>query len=253
MFKSILPTKKISDSDFTIVTPLGDSAANGKENLPHPLSAPHANGKASIKSSKPMLSDKYKGKKIETRLEGEGMEQAFDRLLVSGVFLVIISRRANRSQDDLQIPSSLRPKLYGMEATVKEAMLKSSHQIVPPSATLEHPSTPPPPIRSIRRVQSGGSLNLESPRSQHLSEENYQTASRAAFGNLQHARGSSVDLFRPKSRNATSSEGTSRKREKSRGMTPVQYVSMLTGTSSLELDLEPVKKLRLMLRNEAAR
>jgi hypothetical protein len=36
-------------------------------------------------------------------------------------------------------------------------------------------------------------------------------------------------------------------------LSPVQFVSVLTGKSSLELEVEVVKKLCLLLRNEAAR
>ncbi|KAI0322116.1 armadillo-type protein [Amylostereum chailletii] len=248
MFKSILPGKRLSPAEFTMVTPLGDTAVNGKENLPHPA-APSSlgpQGKPASKPSKPMFSDKYRGKKpSDVQTDSAGMNQAFDRLL-----------------DDLQIPSSLRPKLYGMETTVKEAMLKSSHTLVmPTSAGLERPQTPPQPQFShgLRRVQSGSSLSIESPRPQKVSDNFYQTSSRAAFGDLQHARGSSVDLFRPKSRsqtNAMLAEGVAAGKAKDKGvaknLSPVQFVSTLTSTSSTELAVEPVKKLRLMLRNESA-
>jgi hypothetical protein len=36
-------------------------------------------------------------------------------------------------------------------------------------------------------------------------------------------------------------------------LSPLQFVSLLTGKSSLELEVDVVKKLRLLLRNEAAR
>jgi hypothetical protein len=36
-------------------------------------------------------------------------------------------------------------------------------------------------------------------------------------------------------------------------LSPLQFVSLLTGKSSLELEVDVVKKLRLLLRNEVAR
>jgi hypothetical protein len=182
------------------------------------------------------------------------------------------------AQDDLQIPSTLRPKLAGMESSVKAAMLKSSHVLGPAA-------TPPAPARGLRRVQSGSSLNLESsphhkgtgavpdhhhhntptkatssratPPGAHVGPRNATTAAAAA----QHSRGKSVDVVvspgRPKSRSGSAAApdlGTnSALGARGKVFSPVQFVSVLTGKSSLELEVDVVKKLVLLLRNEAAR
>jgi hypothetical protein len=67
---------------------------------------------------------------------------------------------------------------------------------------------------------------------------------------------------RPKSRTGFSASGggapdlgTTAAATAARGkaFSPVQFVSLLTGKSSVELEVDVVKKLRLLLRNEAAR
>jgi len=96
MFKGILPSKRASP-DFTMVTPLGDSAVNGKENHPDPTQIPlpttkpvkpTANKTKTFTMRKP---PQTKGKDSEQALDGAGMEQAFDRLLVS-VWSVLIEQ-----------------------------------------------------------------------------------------------------------------------------------------------------------------
>jgi hypothetical protein len=158
-----------------------------------------------------------------------------------------------------------------MESSVKTAMLKSSHVL----------DTPPAPARGLRRVQSGSSLNLESSphksadlvpdphqRRQHhhpATPPSAQVGSRdATTAAAQHSRGVSVDVVvpprRPKSRNGFSAYGaspdlgaTSATASRGKVFSPVQFVSLLTGKSSLELEVDVVKKLVLLLRNEAAR
>ena len=172
------------------------------------------------------------------------------------------------SQDDLQIPSTLRPKLASMESSVKAAMLKSSHVL----------DTPPAPARGLRRVQSGSSLessphkgaDLVPDPHQHRHHRHPATPPGAQVGSCdatttaaQHSRGVSVDVVsprRPKSRTGFSAPGappdlgaTSAIAPRGKVFSPVQFVSLLTGKSSLELEVDVVKKLVLLLRNEAAR
>src|ERR1700678_3770435 len=62
-------------------------------------------------------------------------------------------------QDDLQIPSSLRPKLYGMDASVKAAMIKSSQTMaISPVIGHSEPITPRA-SKSLRRAHSTESLS----------------------------------------------------------------------------------------------
>jgi hypothetical protein len=174
-------------------------------------------------------------------------------------------------QDDLQIPSTLRPKLAGMESSVKAAMLKSSHVLTPAA-------TPPASARGLRRVQSGSSLNLESSPhhksagaapDHHKATPSRATPSGARVGPrdattvaaAQHSRGKSVDVVvspgRPKSRSGSGAApdlgASTALGSRGKVFSPVQFVSLLTGKSSLELEVDVVKKLVLLLRNETAR
>lgn len=72
MFKSILPSKKVPDAEFFMVTPQVDSS---KENYPAWGSAPNT---AKTRADKPK-----KSKSKDTSFEPVAMEEAFDKLLVS--------------------------------------------------------------------------------------------------------------------------------------------------------------------------
>ena len=73
MLKSILPSRKIPDADFTMVTAApADEVANGKENYPAVTS-----NFSRLRGDK---SKKSKGKEVN---QGIHMEAAFDKLLVS--------------------------------------------------------------------------------------------------------------------------------------------------------------------------
>ncbi|KAG6334491.1 hypothetical protein ID866_4602 [Astraeus odoratus] len=261
MFKGILPSKRISSSEFTMLTSLGD-ISNGKENLPtesanavqtaKPSKAPPSKGKHD--KSKPSKSSR------ETVVAPQAMNQAFDKLL-----------------DELQIPSTLRPKLANMDATVKAAMLKSSHVLTtnpPPSgATTTRPSTPRT-VRKARSIESivspsshtpisglvrdgqprrgglwGNALAGKSTADLHASEVPEKT----------HGRGMSFDTPRTFSRSQTPAVipgdlMTNKAKDKAFGrtITPVKFCSLLFSSSSTMLDIDVVKKLRLMLRNESA-
>lgn len=83
-----------------------------------------------------------------------------------------------------------------------------------------------------------------------------------------HGRGMSIDTSRLFSRSqvqlplstsqvdlATSNQfrhGKDRNTASGKSISPTKFVSILTGSSSLELDVELIKKLRLLLRNESA-
>ena len=153
-----------------------------------------------------------------------------------------------------------------MEPSVKAAMLKSSHVLAPAAGT------EPAAARGLRRVQSGSSLNLESPSHKdaaavpgqphhhHRPAKSTSAQDAAAAASPQHSRGLSVDIVspprRPKSRSGFAASATAADLNgaaRGKVFSPVQFVSLLTGKSSLELEVDIVKKLRLMLRNEAAR
>ncbi|KAJ3830049.1 armadillo-type protein [Lentinula raphanica] len=273
MFKNILSSKRIPSTDFTMITPLADDLPNGKENQPNSnlftQSARNANAIPS-NSHKGGVNKKKKNGKTEGSSfyePGDNMHEAFDQLL-----------------DELQIPSTLRPKLAGMDSSVKAAMLKSSQgmslniksafPVIP-----EMPLTPQHP--SLRRTRSIDTL--ESPRlgkptldyelrppmapfalSEHFSRST--SSSTASPRKSSHSRGISLGTnFMSRSQvnllgngstlDLTSTSNKSAKEKvpgSSRIISPTTSVSMLAGTSSTELDVEQIKKLRLLLRNESA-
>ncbi|PPR05965.1 hypothetical protein CVT24_004629 [Panaeolus cyanescens] len=271
MFKGILPSRRIPSGDFTIITNLVDN--QGKENLPA-VSPTTQMPPAKMKAAKAFIPNGDRKKKPDSKKpshiampETTVSPQAFDKLL-----------------DDLQIPSSLRPKLYGMDASVKAAMLKSSQTMAISPLPQAEPTTPK--SKSVRRPHSLESLTpqhptlaslacdtsdlpLPPPISAHVSAHNspyMSSPSRKASG---HSRGLSFDTQKLFSRSqvnlASSSQldlfntnGGSKFSSKDKvsavvkNQTPTRFCSLLQSTSSTQLDIEDVKKLRLLLRNESA-
>ncbi|CAL1716994.1 unnamed protein product [Somion occarium] len=233
MFKSILPLRRIHSSEFTMVTDLGDTAPNGKEN--YPALATMTN------TAKPPTEKRAK--------------KAFSQLL-----------------DELQIPSTIRPKLATMEPSVKAAMLKSSHTLA-----RKGPNSPSGGLR-----KSHSSESLSSPRMLPIDSSTYDVfraptsmsgvppfelapstrypKPQRPFATAGHARGVSLSLRK----NAFASQSTvslatsainpgkEKKELKAAAISASRYCSILTGSSTTQLDVETVKKLRLLLRNEAA-
>lgn len=160
-----------------------------------------------------------------------------------------------------------------MDSTVKAAMLKSSHvlNLNPPEA----PATP----RTLRKAHSSESLvtprtqrtmaGLEFPNPPFLPGSALgsqgSTSSIALnsglFSGAGHARGSSIDVSRLVSGGQAppvipaeyANSKLTKDKALAKAISPARFCSILTGTSSTQLDLETVKKLRLMLRNESAR
>ncbi|KAJ7126744.1 armadillo-type protein [Mycena epipterygia] len=273
MFKGILP-KRIASSDFTMVTALGEPPANApnKENQPGASktarAAPTTKGNP---QSRKRANTKTAG---QPPLSADGMEEAFDKLL-----------------EDLQIPTTLRPRLIGMESTVKAAMLKSSQTMALPPLPLPLLARDTPPLTprsaALRRTRSTESLDsprhvkpsLEyaMPRAPALFAESAQSSSTvgaSASPNRKtsgHARGTSfdasrmlsrsqvhlplststVDLTGKASKDRTAAAGKE-KAAKDKDISPMRFFSILSGTSTTQLDIENVKKLRLLLRNESA-
>lgn len=99
MFKGILPSKRISSSEFTMITPLGDSNVNGKENQAgsidtQPLPGPTKNVRPLAKGF-PQSFDKRKrsaGKAADLGVAvGMNQNEAFDKLLVRMVHFLTLN------------------------------------------------------------------------------------------------------------------------------------------------------------------
>ncbi|KAI0661800.1 armadillo-type protein [Cubamyces menziesii] len=232
MFKSILPSRRLPSADFQMLTtPIdpSESEPNGKENY-FTYNATH-DTKARTEKRKKV---KGKGHQEQEPLSPED----FERLL-----------------DDLQIPSTLRPKLATMDPTVKAAFLKSSHVLAQmrPAAIANPPLTP----RGLRKAHSSESLaSMSSPRPKKPSLEQYDLSpAQSRQYSTGHARGVSMDVRRQviDAKPAPIAPLKTNKDKKKGGvLSPEKYVSILLGQSSTILDVEVVKKLRLLLRNEAA-
>ncbi|KAI0649472.1 armadillo-type protein [Trametes meyenii] len=232
MFKSILPSRRLPATDFQMLTTPTDpseSEPNGKENY-FTYDATH--------DAKPRT-EKRKKAKSKAQPENEPLStEDFDRLL-----------------DDLQIPSTIRPKLATMDPTVKAAFLKSSQVLAQmrPAAASNPPLTP----RGLRKAHSSESLaSMASPRPKKPSLEQYDLspAPSRQFSTA-HPRSSSIDVRRlpVDARPAPIAPlKTNKDKKKVGALSPEKHVDMLLSQSSTRLNIEVVKKLRLLLRNEAA-
>ncbi|KAK2463424.1 hypothetical protein APHAL10511_004510 [Amanita phalloides] len=271
-----------------MVTTLDESQGmpDGKENQPGSATitqttVPSQNkgtGRQVLATAKgfPQTNEKKKrseGKKArEQASESVGTNQAFDKLL-----------------DDLQIPPTLRPKLAGMDSNVKAAMIKSSQTLAAnPKLSRAPPSTPKSlGIRKARSTESldsphalklsGGVFDFSQPPSQNptaalitdpprVSAHHPSSVAQPRKAST-HSRGVSIDTPRLFSRSqvqlplSTSTHDLDlvqfkHSKEKNvttgKSLSAIKFVSLLSGTSSLELDVELIKKLRLLLRNESA-
>ncbi|KAH9856670.1 armadillo-type protein [Lenzites betulinus] len=235
MFKSILPSRRVPATDFQMLTTPTDpseSESNGKENYFTYNAPAETNAKPGTEKRK-----KAKGK-VPQEQEPLSTED-FERLL-----------------DDLQIPSMLRPKLATMDPSVKAAFLKSSHVI----AQMRPPVSANPPLtpRGLRKAHSSESLaSMASPRPKKPSLEQYDLSPAPSRRMVSgHARGVSMDVRRQAAFDVRAAPvaplKTSKDKKKAVVQTPEKYVSILLGHSSTVLDIEVVKKLRLLLRNESA-
>lgn len=203
-------------------------------------------------------------------LEKHAMNRAFERML-----------------DELQIPTATRSKLSTLDTPVKAAMLKSSHVL-----NIDTPLDPPPPIQTgqLRKSRSsnsmGGSQRPDHGRSKSLfSDIPYEPRSPSSLGAAggvpvmdemldrgsapwmrDEYASSASSLGRPSSpHNLASASSTMSSnnqarasvkdkgsKEKEKDLTPAAFATMLNKTICTDLDVERLKKLRLMLRNESA-
>lgn len=140
-----------------------------------------------------------------------------------------------------------------MEPSVKAAMIRSSQTL---SKGASSPLMPPPTLHSLRKAQSAQSINaMTSPKSsqKELLEE-YDLVRSPPLPST--SRGKSVDAPRSPAFSSEPSRGAKEKKkekDKDTGLSPQRYCNLLLSSSSTQLDIEAVKKLRLMLRNESAR
>ncbi|EJD48988.1 hypothetical protein AURDEDRAFT_112727 [Auricularia subglabra TFB-10046 SS5] len=251
MFKSILPSSKRTATEAAFEDDIFSPRAVDKENRPDDKRKP-ANklGIAGGMGHKP---------------RDDALLQRRDRMLET----VATNRAFERMLDDLQIPSTLRPKLATLESPVKAAMIRSSQFLTLTSAS--------PVTTSLRRTRSTESI--ESPRksfpdyTQSGSPEprsattpgfndsvpSFMSASGSAPNALTgtHSRTISLDIPRSTSQpSGLQAKGhkLTKEKEKPAGktMTPEQFCQVLSRTSSMTIEVELVKKLRLYLRNEAA-
>ncbi|GJJ08389.1 hypothetical protein Clacol_002604 [Clathrus columnatus] len=168
--------------------------------------------------------------------------------------------------DQLQIPDTLRPKLTSLDAPVKAAMLRSSHVLSPQEHT-SAPSKRPKLRRSlssnhidfsnkslivpdISTLPSSEGPNLSPPMAPFMKEATSRPSS--PFGRS-HSRGVSMDIPRVASQSFNVSKSNPKPSKGTvKDISPVSMYMMLSETSSLQLDIETVKKLRILLRNESA-
>ena len=164
-----------------------------------------------------------------------------------------------------------------MDASVKAAMLKSSRVLTtkpPASATVAAQPSAPKAVRKARSIESILSSSPHTPISgfaqdgqprrgglwgNPLAGKSTADLHTSDFTDKTHGRGMSFDTSRslPRSQMPAVVPGdlmTNKSKDKAFGrtITPVNFCSILFSSSSLTLDIDVVKKLRLMLRNEAA-
>ena len=188
------------------------------------------------------------------------------------------NRAFERMLDELQIPSTLRPKLSTLDTPIKAAMLKSSHVL-----NIESPLVPPNFPVQLRKSSSSASLDSQAShaRSQSMYPEvacHPQPRVRSTTVNslvaLDIAMESEVNVgqwfpggasasvlslprsssSRVPSPNAPASitAKSGKDKDKDRELSPAAFCMLLKFTKSTDLPVEKVKKLRLMLRNESA-
>jgi hypothetical protein len=162
------------------------------------------------------------------------------------------SNSLGRTQDELQIPDTLRPKLATMEGSVKAAMLKSS-QVMGTVGRAADPTTP----KSIRRTRSSGSLGSPSPSRagrEPMARAEHSRQSSDLFGPAMQSRGKSTTDLHAQSHLFTNNGAKKAKDGKGsmKNFTPALMTELLA-ESSTTIDVEVIKKLRLLLRNESAR
>ncbi|KZT02263.1 uncharacterized protein LAESUDRAFT_730448 [Laetiporus sulphureus 93-53] len=233
MFKSILPSRRSISGEFQMVTGPGETAPNGKENFP---------SEPSSSDAQPSRTEKKKKRKSKDPTREEQVDpEEFDKLL-----------------DELQVPDNMRGKLATMDMSVKAAFLKSSRDMATmrQSQSNSHHS-----LRGPRRAYSSDSLSSLSKSQATFSppaEESSlpRSPDRPRFMSS-ISRGVSIDVGRHPFLHTSELTAsvvrlpiTKEKRAKHAIATPAKWCKILTSVSTVQLEVETVKKLRLLLRNE---
>ena len=195
-------------------------------------------------------------------------------------------------QEDLQIPETLRPKLQNLDTPVKAAMVRSSNILTLklPNGSVASDTTPAhqgSPTPSLRRAMSGSSLQ-EAKRNfdmvRPLTPPTYHPSSPSPATSYGRSRGVSLDVTRSLSsqqplsnypggigstatlalpgkitrakdkenKETVGGKLTKDKRSALQEYTPEKFSMLLGKTQVTQLPVEKIKKLRIMLRNEAA-
>ena len=136
---------------------------------------------------------------------------------------------------------------------MKAAMIKSSQTISKGTPTL----LPPPSPHSLRKAQSAQSINVTTPPNPTLQQLAADEAQAMRPPPVPASRGKCMDSSRsaplPAEPPKTVREKNKKDKEKQTAVSAQRYIDILLASSSTQLDIEIVKKLRLMLRNEPAR
>lgn len=173
-----------------------------------------------------------------------------------------------------------------MDASVKAAMIKSSQNMAISAVIGSSEPLTPQANKSLRRAHSTESLNTpRHPTLASLAAEYSELSHTTGFSAVHvsahhspylaspqrkssgsHGRGMSFDAPRIFSKSQVSlaassstfdlTVGAKQGKEKgavvTKNISPTKFCSILTSTSSTQLDIEDLKKLRLLLRNEVA-
>lgn len=251
-------------------TPSTKVAVDGKENRPtgggRAGKRPWSTVSAASDDIRVLTSSNEREKLSERR----AVNVAFEKMLVSWPIPQYMKiNKYTRSQDDLQVPSTLRPKLQTLESPVKHAMLRSAQTLSSHGGQTSPPQTP----KTLRRTQSGSSLAspkahfragstefelVSAPGTPTRKAANVPLPDTPKHGDTFASRGVSLDIPRPALQQAHSSTSSTirdkkAKAVKDKDVIPGSMCQMLVSTKSTDLKVDKLKKLRVLLRNEAAR
>ncbi|KAG8776965.1 hypothetical protein FRC12_000609 [Ceratobasidium sp. 428] len=289
MFKKVLPSRRQTanedESPFEIVTPptlnpQNPNRRDGKENVPQTKSQrPLPEGTKSWHANRASVDLPRKktqsviAPKLEPQPTGGTTNVAFERML-----------------DDLQIPSTVRVKLTTLETPVKAAMLRSSHVLgTMPAAPATPPSlrrtrsneslASPKPLFALNSAAAASNEELVAPKPAFLMDEPTSRKSidsevydpSTSPSKRTHARGSSLDLPRsssvtdlPKGKKDKTKDTKETDKQKSKDknvkpkekerdiISPSKFCQILQNNKTVDMDVDMLRKLRIMLRNEAA-